>query len=530
MTDLPFGLESKNTFAALSPSDLQSLAKRASVAYLTGGMSLNDAIIKLAREYPSISPHQVQRVVEFANQETFSKLFSDNEKYASDKNIEFDVADPGVVLMELNNGARPAVMSAPPDEYSSSPVKLAHSNVEADIELAKIFGVDPALPGFEKTAYAHVKVAEDGTKTIDRVLSTFPKQASANPIDRILSVGKAKHANLVSGIAAQPAAAQAPLPDQAAAPTGSEDNSATHNEQMLDLQREIELAKKRQELQKVEQQTMDAVNPQGQPGAVPAPGPAMPGPDAGAAAAPAEQAAGPVESAPMPPEQQIPPEAAGAIMAPPGGEPVKMGSFTKQAMAHIKSGRPHADLLLKAAQASVSLDSIKKATAGRGDYPMANPYGEVIRSKQKLAKLLEDCTYARGKNSELHKEATVRYQKAVAAHLWEGGNLGEVAHLMSAVHGEPISIKTAMTLAMEELTRQGIDIVKAKAAAIQYEMEKSASARTPNLGHPIAQAYSDLHKLAEGNILLDAAWSDLKQKYTLVERALQGAMVHASPL
>src|SRR5688572_10722848 len=123
MSDLPFGIETKNTYAALSPADLQSLGKRASASYLAGEASLNDAIIKVAREYPSISPHQVQRVIEFANQETFSRLFSDGEKNASDKNIEFPVADPSVILLELNNGAKPQIMTAPPDDYSSSPVK-----------------------------------------------------------------------------------------------------------------------------------------------------------------------------------------------------------------------------------------------------------------------------------------------------------------------------------------------------------------------------------------------------------------------
>jgi len=543
MNDLPFGIESQNTYAALSPADLQSLGKRASVAYLAGGTSLNDAIVKLAREYPSISPHQVQRVVEFANQETFSKLFADNEKYASDKNIEFDVADPGAVLMELNNGARPSVMSVPPDEYSSSPVKLAHSNVEADVALTRMFlGFDPALPGSESTTL--MKVAEDGKVTVvDRILQ---KEANANGdiFDRIMTTtGKVKHANLVSGIAAQPAAAAQAAPQAAPTPTGApiggEDTSGTHNEQMLELQREIELAKKRQELQKVEQQTIDGMNPQGQPGAVQAPLPAMPeqggggggaggmetGPDAGAAVAP-EQAAGPVEAAP-PQEMQIPPEQSGALAVPPGSEPMKTG-MVHEAMEYVKTGRPHADLLLKAAESAVSLEMIKKATSGRGEYPHANPYGAVIRAKQKIAKLLEDCNYARGKNSELHKEATVRFEQALFQHLRSGGNLGEVAHLMTAVHGSPVELKEVLATAMPYLVRQGLDPVKAKVAAIQYEMEKGASARTPNLKHPIAEAYSDLHKLADGTQLLDAAWSQLNQQYEVVERALREAMVNAA--
>jgi hypothetical protein len=543
MSDLPFGLESKNTFASLSPADLQSLGKRASVAYLSGGTSLNDAIIKLAREYPSISPHQVQRVIEFANQETFSRLFSDNEKYASDKNIEFEVADPSAILLELNNGASPTVMSVPPDEYSSAPVKLAHSNVEADIELASIFGVDLALPGSEMT----VKYAQHEDGKIEVLERIFHKEASADPLDRILKV-----ANLVDGVATQPAAPmQAPQPspqEQMQQMAGGQPeetrasaNGDTHNDQMLELQREIELAKKRQELQKVEQQTIDQMNPQGQPGAVTAPLPGGgpppmggPGPDAGAAAAPQEMAqqGGPVEMAPeqMPPDQVMPeqvPPAAGAITAPPGAEPTKMGSaLVKQAMAHVKSGRPHSDLLLKAASASVSADRVKQATAHRGEYPMANPWGEVIRSKQKLAKLLEDVNYARGKNVELYKEAEARFEKMLAQELHGGANFGEVGHLLAAVNGD--RLKTVLASAMPYLIQHGLDPVKAKAASIQYEMEKGASTRTPNLNHPLADAYATLCKLASAIPVLETARSQIKERYDLLDKALQGAMTNAS--
>jgi hypothetical protein len=539
MSDLPFGIEARNTYAALSPADLQSLGKRACVAYLGSGVSLNDAIIKIAREYPSISPHQVQRVIEYANQETFAKLFSDNEKYASDKNIEFDVADPGYILLELNNGARPSVMMAPPDEYSSSPVKMAHSNVEADIELARVFGFDPALPGTEKTAYAQLSTKEDGSYVVERVLSTFSKSANANGdqfLNRILSVGKMKHADVMPGMAPQAMPMEQPQPQQQAP---AEDDGNSHNTQMLALQREIELSKKRQELQKVQQQTLDAMNPQGQPGSVTAPGMAPPvaatgevGPDAGAAMAP--EGGGPVDGgqAPqeqMPQEQQkMPPAAAGAIMAPPGGEGIKMGSIVKQAMEHVKVGRPHARLLQDALSGSVSFERIKEATAGRGQYPMANPYGNLIRSKQKIAKLLEDATYARDKNVELYKEASMIFQKEVAQHLWNGGNLGEVAHLMSSVNGSESDMKTVLASAMPELVRQGLDPVKARAQMISYEMEKGASSRVPNSNHPIARTYGDLLKLAEGDSILKVSCSRLQEQYRVVDVALREVMAHAS--
>ena len=551
MPDLPFGLETKNTYAALSPADLQSMGKQAAAAYLCGGTSLNDAIIKLARQHPSISPHQVQRVVEFANQETFAKLFADNEKYASDKNIEFDVADPSDVLLELNNGAKPQVMSATPSEYSSDPVKFAHSEAEADLVLAKEFlGVDWASPGSEKTSMAQSHVTPGGDVVIDRILPL--EKAAADVADRVLASGEEdarfdnsslpKNEHPQSGGESHDEETQkvaltmqgpvdelqpdTPVP---AAGGGSPDASPEdHHEQMLDVQREIELAKKRQELQKIQQQTLDGMNPQGPPGGAPAPGPAMPaegGPPPGAPPAPPGGA--PVEMAPPPPPpEQMPAPAAGPITAPPGAEMPKTGAaeLTKQALAYVKEGRPHARLVLEDLKAATSLDRIKQATAAKGGYPMANPYGELIRCKQKLAKLYEDSTYAKGKNEELHKEATARFQKAVSQHLWDGGNFGEVAHLMSTVSDDQDTVKTAMDVLMPELLRQGLDPVRARAEAIEYEMVKGAGVRRPNPEHPIAQAYLDLCKLAEGNVVLEAAHNRIKSNYEDVDKVLTEAM------
>lgn len=702
MSDLPFGIETKNTYAALTPADLQSMGKQAAVAYLCGGTSLNDAIIKLARNHPSISPHQVQRVVEYANQETFAKLFADNEKYASDKNIEFDVADPGEVLLELNNGAKPHIMTADSSDYASGPVKLGHSDVEADLELCRMFGVEPVSPGMEKSAGLETNILAAGaftglpeaaayyatgpargTKhpilgyklsheqntlihgmtgalTGMLAMSHFPpavtrlagpiaggavggltglldhitaapkkpvqggksKEASA-VVDRILASGEQaarppnsllpnnegtqargslthdEESRKVANMGMLPPGEGAHDPMAMPAGAGSGMDQGDHHDQMLEVQREIELAKKRQELQKIQQTTLDAMNPEGPPGGVPAPAPGMEGgPPADASppgAPPAPPGGAPVEMAPMPPEQQMPPPAAGAITAPPGAAMPKMGAaredlieftkeaksfeaefrsksdmvhggklfgqfrkgykesmaryvrareggasvskamemsksaaFTKEAMDYAKGGRLHSGLVLDDLAAATSLERIKEATAGRADYPMANPYGELIRTKQKLAKLLEDATYAKDKNADLHKEATVRFQKAVVQHMYDGGNLAEVAHLMSAVHGEPVSVKTAMTYAMEELVRHGIDPVKAQVDAIQYQMEKGASARVPNLDHPIAQAYADLHKLAEGSAVLGESWAQLKGQYDQVESVLQEAMAYAS--
>ena len=600
MSDLPFGLETKNTYAALSPADLQSMGKQAAAEYLCGGVPLNDAIIKLARQHPSISPHQVQRVVEFANQETFAKMFADNEKYASDKNIEFDVADPGEVLLELNNGAKPQIMTAPPSDYSSGPVKHAHADVEADLALTQLFmGVDWATPGAEKTSAVVMSREGKVLGVLDRILPG--EKRAAEVADRILESGEGnsslaknqppqargetheEEARKLSMVMGPPidATPPPPMPEPPMEEEGGPESSEDHHEQMLEVQREIELAKKRQELQKIQQTTLDAMNPQGAPGAVPAPGPAMP-----PGAPPAPPGGAPVEAAPPPPPPGPPPgpPAAGPITAPPGGEMPKMGAaqptpeqfmayaahihkvtggsgridpskadkvtkewnkkhgtsfpmpssfnktssdLTKQAMAYVKEGRPHADLVLQDLTAATSLERIKEATRTPG-YPMANPYGDLVRTKEKLARLLADVTHARDKNRFIQKEAEDRFKKEVVQHMWDGGNLGEVAHLMSAVSDDQMAIKTAFDVATAELVRKGLDTDQARARAIEYEMTKGASVRTPNIGHSIAQAFQDMCKLAEGDQVLTTSHQRVLSNYDEVNRVLQEVALHVN--
>jgi len=529
MSDIPFGLESKSTYAALSPSDLQSLGRRAAVEYLSGSSSLNDSIVKIAREHPSISTHQVRRVVEFANQETFSRLFSDNEKYASDKNIDFSVADPGEILLEINNGARPQTMSPAADDYARGSVKLGQAGLEADAALSKLFlGVDFAPPGLEKVACAQRSKNESGDLVLDRIFDLTSKHASANGDDyssvlsRVLGDEKSKQADVAPGMMPQ---APAPMPQEE--PMSAEDGDS-YNKQMLEIQREIELAKKRQELQKVQQQTLDAMNPQGQPGAVPAPAPEGPPPDAGVAGAPAEAAPEAMAGQLPMPEEQIPAPAAGAVTAPPGGEGIKMGSFTKQAFDYIRARRPHAGLLIKAAQEAHSLEAIKKEVSKRDYYPWANPYGSLIRTRQKLAKMLDECFSASAKNEEMKKEASAELHKAVSQYMWNGGNLGEVAHLMHEVNGNESEVKLAFASLCGELSKQGMDLIKAEADSIQYGICKTACYRVPNLNHPIAKIYASMCKLAEGDTVFSETNRRIQNQYNLVDKAIKEGLRNAS--
>jgi hypothetical protein len=199
--------------------------------------------------------------------------------------------------------------------------------------------------------------------------------------------------------------------------------------------------------------------------------------------------------------------------------------MTKEALAYAKAGRPKAAEVLDDLRQATSLDNIKVAArAAGGSYPMANPYGDLIRSEQKVARLLEDALAAKDKNEFLYKEATVRFQKAMAHHLREGGNIGEITHLMAHVSPDETMIKSAMSAATKEIQKHGFNLAALQAQSINYEMEKGASARTVNPQHPISDSYATMCKLAEGQRVLDESYTTLKQKHEEIESVLKQAM------
>jgi len=180
----------RQSFAKLSKEELESFGKQAAIAYMSSECSLNDAIIKIARQHPSISSHQVKRIAEYANQETFSRLFSDDAKTAGDKNIEFPVADPGEILQTLNMQAEPDRVTLPDSDFHCGPVKTASvvKELEADVALAREFGFDPVSPGTEVTVITKIATDTTNDQFAQRILGTKEKQAT--PADRILAAGE----------------------------------------------------------------------------------------------------------------------------------------------------------------------------------------------------------------------------------------------------------------------------------------------------------------------------------------------------
>ena len=124
--------------------DFALMGKRASRLYREKGISLNEAVTKIASENSDMTQDHIKRVIEQTNISTFESFFKEGDKKA-----EFDVADPDVILMQTQKTA------------------------EAEDDF--IFGIDP--PSYDLGLF-DTKIAEH-KETTDHILwSTHSKLAS----------------------------------------------------------------------------------------------------------------------------------------------------------------------------------------------------------------------------------------------------------------------------------------------------------------------------------------------------------------
>jgi hypothetical protein len=89
---------------SVNPETLEYIGKKASNEFLEKRASLNSAIVKLAAQHPELNNEHIHRIVEFANNATFQHLFEKDH----DKNVHFDIADPGTIIRDLRDGGSPA--------------------------------------------------------------------------------------------------------------------------------------------------------------------------------------------------------------------------------------------------------------------------------------------------------------------------------------------------------------------------------------------------------------------------------------
>lgn len=93
-------LFTQSTSSNVAPETLEMLGHQASQLFQTQGLPLNKAISQILSNHPELENEHVRRIVEFANTVTFQNLFQNSP----DKNVHFEVADPGVILRDLKDG------------------------------------------------------------------------------------------------------------------------------------------------------------------------------------------------------------------------------------------------------------------------------------------------------------------------------------------------------------------------------------------------------------------------------------------
>lgn len=394
----------------MSTSDLTSLAKQASQEYLVGGTSLNDAIIKVAREHPGITADQLQRVVEYANNETFQALF---EKQAGDKNVKFPLADTREILRSLDIQARPSGYELS-DDYSSDPEKLAAKNpIEADLVLMEMFGISASTPAMQKAAEDMIS----GGKADDKGSSDFSahQMEIGRKVEREHTTSDALASEIVRDHLAE---------DPAYYTNAKERNWGEHE-------------------------------------------------------------------------------------------------IKKEAMALIKTGAAGSAEAAKDLLEATSLQTIKTAAAKIGQYEEANPYGELVRTRQTIVKLADDAKAADSRNRVMLKEAMDSLTHEVKQFLLQGGNLGEVVDAMGSIHTGD-RVKEAMEYVVPILEKHGFDRIRARADMIRYEMVKKAH-RVVNPDNPIVTAFGAMLKLASGQEKLTGAVEDLEEGLKQINERIKRA-------
>ena len=155
----------------VSAEELEMLGRKASSLFQQQGVPLNQAITQVIKDHPELGNEHVKRIVEFANTVTFQELFQKSE----DKNVHFDVADPGVVLRDLKDGGSPAhdgkTLSGGMGDYSVAPQQ---ENNPDDAALAQMF--NPA---------AHQPQADGGQELAKLASAPTDNSVHANPIEDV---------------------------------------------------------------------------------------------------------------------------------------------------------------------------------------------------------------------------------------------------------------------------------------------------------------------------------------------------------
>jgi hypothetical protein len=205
----PFAqLLTQSSGSQVAPETLEMLARQASQMFQSQGIPLNQAVTQVVANHPELGNEHVKRIIEFANTVTFQEMFQNSE----DKNIHFEVADPGAILRDLKDGGSPAHDGKPlgMSDYKLPPEQQQSNAIDQ--------AFDAQFLGSEKNAnlknlgdYAHKAkknakalagaaalggAAYAGARGVKRLIDG-PKTKTASEIREELAVDHERHANPV---------------------------------------------------------------------------------------------------------------------------------------------------------------------------------------------------------------------------------------------------------------------------------------------------------------------------------------------
>jgi hypothetical protein len=128
-------------YARISPEGLELMGREAANTFLDHGISLNEAISKLASAHQDINVEQIKRVVEFANNAVYlAKHDKDKTAGAASSYPQFELADTGRIVQALSDGARSTTITQTDADYSRPPQrKSKFSAAESETMLEELF-------------------------------------------------------------------------------------------------------------------------------------------------------------------------------------------------------------------------------------------------------------------------------------------------------------------------------------------------------------------------------------------------------
>lgn len=172
-------LLTQNSGSQVAPETLEMLGRQASQMFQTKGVPLNQAVSQVLSSHPELKNEHIKRIVEFANTVTFQEMFQNS----TDKNVHFDVADPGVILRDLKDGGSPGHEGTLSD-YQQRPAPTSQGN-ELDTALMQQFTGSSTSPDQIKTASErnqelHANPLEDAWDAQIRLQATRDKLAESH--------------------------------------------------------------------------------------------------------------------------------------------------------------------------------------------------------------------------------------------------------------------------------------------------------------------------------------------------------------